>query len=423
MRIGLIIVMLLISISNEILAQDWQTVFSVDSRIGYSTNTYLNPYYGEWDRVESSSFGVLSGIGQSTWFGDQDMVELTGVAVLEPFFSGLNTWKGGLALGRYQHQFSHSVSGGIEMGGSYFNSSYSRSMFWAQPTLTWSPTPFSQLKMKAGSNFRSYQDYMVDSVSTSINDRSDLYALEFETWPNFNWQISSGLYGNLDSFPNIQQGFSSFVAASRIFKKGSKVRLKVGLEQYQNEQTVTTGGGGGGFPPTGGGPPGTTTETIEETNRIFRLGIEGSIPISQQLTAFVSAEGLRYNTTATDQNITDLQVSGGIRLTLQPKSRSEKRKITPDWNNRGKTQRVEISYSGGGRVYLVGDFNNWSRPGIPLVNIEKDKYRAELELDAGSYEYKVLTIEGEEESWIKFSGKTYTVEDGFGGQNALLLVQ
>ncbi|MDZ7660366.1 glycogen-binding domain-containing protein [Fodinibius sp.] len=422
MRIGLIIVMLLLSITNEMLAQDWQTIFSVDSRVGYSTNTYLNPYYAEWDRAENTSFGALSGIGQSTWFGDKDMVELTGIAVLEPFFSGLDTWKGGLALARYQHQFSHSISGGIEVGGSYFNSSFSRGMFWAQPTFTWSPTPFSQLKVKAGSNFRSYRDYMVDSVATSINDRSDLYALEFETWPSFNWQLSTGLYGNFDSFPDIQQGFSSFVAASRIFEKGSKIRFKVGLEQYQNQQTVTTGGGGGGFPPVGGGPP-ETTETIEETNRIFRLGIEGSIPISQQLTAFVSAEGLRYNTTATDQNINDIQVSGGIRLTLQPKSGKDRGKISPDWNKEKDIQRVEISYSGDARIYLVGDFNNWSRPGVPLVNVKNDRYRAELELDPGSYEYKVLKIEGGEESWIAFSSETYTVEDGFGGQNALLLVQ
>ena len=421
MRIGLIIVMLLISISNDMVAQDWQTVFSVDSRVGYSTNTYLNPYYGEWNRVGNTSFGAISGIGQSTWLGDKDMVELTGVAVVEPFMSGLNTWKGGLALARYQHQFNYSVSAGVEVGGSYFNSSFSRSMFWAQPMLTWSPTPFSQLKVKAGSNFRSYRDYMVDSVSTSINDRSDLYALEFETWPSFNWQLSTGLYGNFDSFPDIQEGFSSFVAASRIFEKGLKVRLKVGLEQYQNQQTVTTGGGGG-FPPVGGGPN-ETTETIEETNRIFRLGVEGSVPISPKLTAFLSAEGLRYNTTATDQNINDVQVSGGIRVTLQPKSRKDSDKVSPNWNKGRDIQRVKISYPGDGRIYLVGDFNNWSRPGVPLVNIKKDQYRAELELDPGSYEYKVLIIEDGEESWIEFSNETYTVEDGFGGQNALLLVQ
>ncbi|PAU92737.1 hypothetical protein CK503_15345 [Aliifodinibius salipaludis] len=422
MRIGLIIVILLTSISAEMLAQDWQTVFSVDSRIGYSTNTYLNPYYGEWGQAENTSFGVFSGVGQSTWFGDQDMVQLTGVGILEPFFSGLDTWKGGLALARYQHQFSRSVSGGIEMGGSYFSSTFSRSMVWVQPTFSWSPTPFSQLKIKAGSNFRSYRDYMVDSVETSIYDRSDLYALEYETWPSFNWQLSTGLYGNFDSFPDIQEGFSSFVAASRIFNKGSKIRFKVGLEQYQNEQTVTTGGGGGGFPPVGGSPSG-TTETIKETNRIFRLGIEGSVPISQRLTAFVSAEGLRYNTTATDQNINDVKISGGIRLSLQPESRKEKRKISPEWNSGKEIQQVEISYSGDGRIYLVGDFNNWSRPGKPLVNVKKNRYRAELELDAGSYEYKVLKIEDGEESWIEFSSDTYTVEDGFGGSNALLLVQ
>jgi hypothetical protein len=110
-------------------------------------------------------------------------------------------------------------------------------------------------------------------------------------------------------------------------------------------------------------------------------------------------------------------------VTLQPKLRKDSDKVSPNWNKERDVQRVKISYPGDGRIYLVGDFNNWSRPGVPLVNIKKDRYRAELELDPGSYEYKVLIIEDGEESWIEFSNETYTVEDGFGGQNALLLVQ
>ncbi|MEL7833225.1 glycogen-binding domain-containing protein [Fodinibius sp. Rm-B-1B1-1] len=422
MRIVLVTVILLLSISNELLAQEWDTVFSVDSRLGYSTNTYLNPYYGEWDRSQNVGYGVLSGIVQTSWIDDQNILDLTGLAVVEPLFEGSGTWKGGLGLVSYRRKITPSFSVGVEGGGSHFNSSFSRSMGWIQPKLVWSVTPFSQLKLKAGSNFRSYQDYMVDSVSTTVSDRSELYAIEFETWPSFNWKFSSGLYGNMDAFPAIQEGFSSFIALSRLFREGAKIRVKMGLEQYQNEQTVTTGGGGG-FPPVGGGPQ-ETTETIRETNRIFKLGVEGSVPVNKRITAFVHAQGLRYNATTTDQNINDVQISGGIRLSLQPKSRKNKGKASPDWNsNSNNKQQVEIKYSGDGRLYVVGDFNNWNRPGIPLVNVEKDFYRASIELPPGSYEYKILKIEQGEENWIDFAEGTYTVDDGFGGQNALLLVQ
>lgn len=422
MRIVLVAVMLLLSISTELCAQEWQTVFTLDSRLGYSTNTYLNPYYGEWDRSQNVGYGVLSGIAQTSWFDDKNIFDLTGVAVVEPLFESAGTWKGGLGLLSYRRKITPSFSAGIEGGGSYFNSSFTRSMLWVQPKLVWSVTPFSQLKVKAGSNFRSYQNYMVDSVSTSVNNRSDLYAVEFETYPNFNWKFSSGFYGNMGAFPAIQEGFSTFVALSRLFRKGSKIRVKMGFEQYQNQQTVTTGGGGG-FPPVGGGP-GETTETISETNRIFRLGVEGSIPISKQISAFLNAEGLRYSATSYDQSINDVQVSGGIRLALQPNSRKkDKGNVSPDWNSNDNVQQVEIRYSGDGRLYLVGDFNNWNRPGVPLVNVEKDFYRAEIELQPGSYEYKILKVEQGEESWIDFAENTYTVDDGFDGQNALLLVQ
>ncbi|MGM0546669.1 MAG: glycogen-binding domain-containing protein [Bacteroidota bacterium] len=414
--------MLLFAISTPVLAQEWQTVFSVDTRVGYSSNTYLNPYYSEWDRSANAGFGVVSGIGQTVWTDESNSLKLTGMGVVEPFFKSQETWKGGLGLAEYEHHFTNTFSAGVETGGSYFSSSFQRSLGWIQPKIAWTPTPFSEFTVKAGSNLRTYNNYVVEGETTDSRDRTDLYAVEFETWPNFRWQLTGGLYGNLDAFPAIQDGFSSFAALSHIFKSGTRIKLRTGVEQYANQQTITTDGGGGGFPPTGGGPN-ETTETIEETNRLFRLGVEGQFPINNKLSAFVNVEGLQYRTDASDQNMSDYQLSGGVRLSLRPASKEKAGSINPDWEIDQDQQQIHLEYSGSGQLYIVGDFNDWDRPGIPLVNIKKDIYSADLELDPGAYEYKVLIIEDDEEKWLPFSDDTYTVEDGFGGENAMLLIQ
>lgn len=422
MRIILIIMALTCCISNTALAQQWQTVFSVDSRLGYSSNTYLNPYSAEWDRSINSGYGVITGMGQTAWYDKKNTFEVTGLAVFEPFLANRNASKGGLGLVNYQRKLSSNISAGIEAGSSYFTSSFTRKLFWAQPTLTWFPTPFTKFKVKAGSNYRIYENYTVDSVSTDTRSRTDLYSLELETWPTFQWRLTAGLYGNLDTMPAIGDGFSSLVTAGYTFGGGTRLTFSIGLEQYQNEQTRTVSGGGGGFPPTGGGTP-TRTETIQETNRIYKIGVEGSIPITDQLSAFVNAEGLQFQSSATGQGIKDVQVSGGVRMMIQPFRRSKAGTITPEWESGKERQKIEIQYLKEGQLYLVGDFNNWERPGIPLTNAKKNRYVTELQLEPGAYEYKVLCVKRGEEEWVEFSDDTYTVDDGFGGENALLLVE
>lgn len=410
---------LLYSISNNAWAQQWKTLFSVESRVGYSTNTYLNPYYTEWDRTENNSFGIVSGIAQTSWMKEGNEINITGSAVFEPIFGATENWKGGLLLGNYRRSVTQSLSAGLETGGSYFESSFTRCMLWIQPKVTWSMSPFSELKLKAGSNFRSYRNYVTDGEPTDPGDRSDLYAIEFETWPTFRWQFTGGVYGNVDALPAIQDGVSTFTALGHVFRDGSRIKIKLGLEQYQNEQTITVDGGG---LPIGGGPS-KDTERVSEVNRIFRLGVQGNMPISEQLMAFAGVEGLRYESTDVEQNVHDIQVSAGIRLSIQPRINKHDGRITPEWKIGDEAQRIQVEYSGNSQLYLVGDFNNWKRPGIPLDNIKDDNYMAKLKLDAGAYEYKILKVENGEEAWIEFSENTYTVDDGFDGENAMLLVE
>lgn len=415
MRIGLMAVAMLCSVSNIAFSQQWQTAVSVNSRVGYTSNTYLNPYFSEWDRTVEGGYGTLTTLGQAIWFDNNNEVEMTGGLVFEPFLGDRTSWNGGLALANYRYKFNNRISAGVETGGSYFSSDFKRTLFWAQPTLSWFPGLFTNIKLKVGSNFRRYDDFVIDSVSIDSRNRIDLYALEVETWPSFRWQLTAGLYGNLDNLPAIGEGFSSVATVSHIFSGGERIRLVLGLDRYQNQITTTTGGGG--F------PPGGTTESIRQTDQLMRLGLEGSFPVNNRISLFLDLTGLQYQSDATTNNLNDYQVSGGVRLNFRPGRSGGRSGIIPEWDKNSGRQEIQIRYAGEGQLYLIGDFNNWKRPGIPLVEQAENRYVAQLDLEEGAYEYKVLQVQGGEEEWISFSEETYTVDDGFGGTNAMILIE
>ncbi|MDZ7693351.1 MAG: hypothetical protein U5K69_19915 [Balneolaceae bacterium] len=203
MRLGVMVMLLASVIPQTVFAQQWQTVLSVDSRVGYSTNTYLNPYFSEWDGSANSGYGTFSVTGQTAWFDDKNMAEFTGALVYEPFLGSRSTWSGGLALLNYRRNLTDDLSGGIESGASYFGSNFSRTLLWAQPVLSWSPSLYTNVRVKAGSSYRQYQNYPTDSTAVDSKTRIDHYALEIETWPSFRWKLSGGLYGRLQSLPAV----------------------------------------------------------------------------------------------------------------------------------------------------------------------------------------------------------------------------
>lgn len=423
MRIEPICIILIMSLLPSLsMAQNWQTVFSVDSRIGYSSNTYLNPFFAEWDDTVESGYGLASVFGQSFWSDNSNSVDITLGAVAEPFFGSQNLWKGGLGVVDYRRRLFSSLNGGIEAGGSYFSSNFTRTMVWGQPYVTWFLSPFTSLKLKAGVNHRAYTNFS-DSLNT--NRRFDFYGLQFETWPSYKWQLQAGFFSSLNRFPSVQEQFSSTLSAGYFFLNGTSVTATVGIEQYAFDFSSTTDSGPpGGGPPFGGRPE--QAETSREFDRIIKLGVTGNYPINKTISVFTRIEGLNRNISTTTESINDIQISGGVRISFQPNiiTRSSHGTIEPEWNRRrGSEMTVNVNFSRGGRLYLVGDFNNWNRTGIPLTKTSKKTFTTELNLDVGAYEYKILHVEGDTEEWLEFSKDTYTVDDGFGGENAMILVE
>jgi len=397
-------------------SQSWQTLLSLDSRVGYSTNTYLNPFLGEWDPTVESGYGLTTFLGQSFWYNRENSVSMTGGLVYQPFINKLDAVKGGLALVDYKRRISPKFSVGVESGASYISTSFNRSQFWIQPHATWFASPFTLVRAKIGSNFRNFENF---ADSLDFNNRFELYALEVETWPGYQWQITGGLYGQLNTLPAIQEGFNSRVAVSYWLRNGASVTFSAGIEQYQFDETVVTDNPGG---PPGVGPP-PTTEEISTTDRIFRFGVNGSYPVNERFSVFGSVEALGFNSEAADESFGEFQASAGVRLSFQPRINRKSSRVEPAWEEVENSQMVSIRYSGDGRLYLVGNFNDWSKPGIPLREQSDNRYVAQLDLSTGMYEYKILRVTGSSEEWISFSDETYTVDDGFGGKNAIILIE
>ena len=414
--------------------QQLEGYLSVDSRTGYSTNTLLTPFFGEWDRSSPSSYGYISPMGMLMFYTGGLSVEAAGGGVFETFTGDRQNLFGGYGLMNARYRITDSFSAGIESGGSTISTSFDRSMYWAQPVLSWSPTLFTRVNARIGSSFRSYGNAAAGEADEETNGqedevagrtRFDLYGLEVETWPNFSWKIQAGLYGDLSAPAD-----NLSLAGSVEHRVNNSLRLaaRAGMDQYKFQFATQNGTGGGpggpGGPPIGG-PPGTGNGTVvvEDTDRIFRIGVSANYQVHRNVTLFGIADQLRLNSSVSDESIQDYQLSAGVRFTIRP-SFGGGTKAEPDWRTNGsQVLRLKINYSGDGQLYLIGDFNDWEHPGVPLSRQDSRRYVAQLSLDPGAYEYKILLIEGDEETWIDFTDETITVRDGFGGENGLIIIE
>ncbi len=72
-------------------------------------------------------------------------------------------------------------------------------------------------------------------------------------------------------------------------------------------------------------------------------------------------------------------------------------------------------------VAIAGSFNNWSSTADPLFDREgTGMWTIMLPLTSGRYEYKFVI---DDEKWISDPGNGDLVDDGFGGNNSVIVVE
>lgn len=69
-------------------------------------------------------------------------------------------------------------------------------------------------------------------------------------------------------------------------------------------------------------------------------------------------------------------------------------------------------------VRVSGSFNHWDQTGLALNRINDGEWALDLELAPGRHEYRLVV----DDQWVDVPGAAETVENPYGGRNAVLTV-
>jgi len=395
-------------------SQSIDKLLLLDSRTGYTTNTYLNSMLSDWNRDINTGYSTLSPIGNLFWGSGKFSTDLTAGTSYSKFLDGSDDWSSFFALLNTRYRINNKLSAGFETGGSYYSTLFDRSIYWIQPVLSYSPTLFTKINFKAGPSFRKVN---ADAETESFgHEQFNNYSIELESWPTLKWQLRAGVFGDLD---NPAESLGARVSSDFNISKNWNLSFRTGLERYKY-QILTDGGGGGGFPP--GGGPGNQETIQDEADVLFRGSAGMKYQINSTFDVSLNTDYLNYYSTITEESVSDIHASIGLRVTLFNSNRHTSGADVELSQNGSQTILLNLKYSGDGQLYILGDFNDWEKPGIPLSKQRKSRYAAQLSLDAGAYEYKILLVEDGEEEWIELTDDAFTVSDGFGGENGLIFI-
>ena len=397
-----------------VFSQEWDTLLLLDGKTGYTSNTYLNPVLSEWSRESDTGYGTITPMGNIFMSKGKFSADLTGGGAYSQFTDDRDAWSSLFLLLNANYRIADRWGLGVETGGSNYSTQFDRSIYWIQPVLSFSPSLFTRINIKAGSSFRKLN--LENETELSGYEQFNNYAVEFETWPTLRWQLRLGVFGDLD---NPAESLGARASSNINLSSNWNMNLRTGIERYRF-QIMTDGGGGGGFPP--GGSPGDGTMITDEADILYRASAGIKYQINSILEASVSADYLNYYSTVTEESVSDIHASLGFRVTLFNSSRHTGGAKVELRQNATQSILLNLNYDGDGQLYILGDFNDWEKPGIPLVQQRRNRYAAQLSLDAGVYEYKILLVEGNEEKWLELSDDTFAVKDGFGGENGLLII-
>ena len=79
---------------------------------------------------------------------------------------------------------------------------------------------------------------------------------------------------------------------------------------------------------------------------------------------------------------------------------------------------LKFQFPNAASVRVSGSFNNWDQTGLVFNRTSDGAWALDLELAPGRHEYRLIVDDG----WIDVPGAIETVDNPFGGRNAVLVV-
>jgi hypothetical protein len=413
MKIQALIIIMIYTISiSEASARQFQTHFSMGMTGGYSTNTYLSPVLSEWDRSGTSAFFLVSPAANIQWNGTKQTAGVTGMGHFHHLTDGRSDWAGGTAFVNASQLLSPKVSLAATAGISRMTSTYTRDLQWIQAGIDWLVNPFFKTEIRAGSNWRRYSNL---NDTGNIGSRYDSYGIEAEYWINYQWQFSGRFYSSLDHLTDPGRGFAVSAGLTRQWRSGLSITAQTGFERYS--QQFQPDGSVGMMPPF----TGTRTVTIED--HFVRSGLSLRYPVTKNITLTSRAANLLWMSNTDNSVLPDYELSAGVQFSFSPVMAKRGVPYGVRWDIKPDRKTIlEVQYKGNESLYLTGDFNDWDQPGIPLQRTGRNRYRAEIDMEPGIYQYKILTRQNGDLEWLDLSGQAATVDDGFGGRNGRVII-
>ena len=84
----------------------------------------------------------------------------------------------------------------------------------------------------------------------------------------------------------------------------------------------------------------------------------------------------------------------------------------------GRRVEIEFNHTTAKNISIAGTFNDWRPEASPMVSLGGGRWRKELALEPGVYEYRMV-VDGE---WMPDPRARETVPNPFGGRNSILHV-
>src|SRR6056297_1204315 len=97
-------------VCSIISAQSIESVFSIESRAGYSTNTLLHPIVDEWDTTDDGAFARIIPSGQLFLRASNVTYEVSGGVLFESVFDTRGDWSGVFGAGDIRYELLSTLS-------------------------------------------------------------------------------------------------------------------------------------------------------------------------------------------------------------------------------------------------------------------------------------------------------------------------
>lgn len=395
---------------------------------GYLTNGYLDPHFPVWDPSLETGFVQAGATGVLERSGDRMNLLLAGTARRSEFLEDLPAWQAYLLRGRVARRLGSGMTGSLDVAFAEGRQPDTRRTLWAQTSARWAPSPALAFRAGPGIAVRrlaaggeatpgdglpGLPPPAGDGGAADALAGATSYFLSagVEAWSGTRWRWEAEAFASHTEAPDLGLDARGAGARLRVTRWIGAVRLEAGsgLEGFGYRAALN-----GGLPEEQDGPP-------PEDDLLWRGDLAFGIPLGERTELRAGFAGVNVLGSDGDRGL-DWRASAGLRVSLGGSlSRSKPRLWEPMEGEGG--MRVRVPYDGAGRLYLTGDFNGWASPGIPLERGADGAHTGRVPLEPGSYRYLIRVVkEDGSEDWLELPEGALLVDDGFGGQNGLLIV-